>query len=159
MIDIDGHLRHAEIAYEANHSRARCPKCRLFGQLARDSSARSRRYKCRTPGCNKTMGCMEFYERYSTKYKARAIVRTKISTESELPGQRKRIGRKDHQMTDLERKASHEQRSMLSIEVPKLECVKQHISASSNSSRDAMLQGSSIRSPSSDYEMSTGSGT
>ena len=68
MIDMDGYLRPAENAFEINHNRARCPKCKVFGQFTRDSSAGSRRYKCRTPGCNKTMGCMEFYKRYSTKY-------------------------------------------------------------------------------------------
>ena len=69
MKDIDGYLRPAECAFEMNHSRARCPKCKIFGQFSRDSSAGSRRYKCRTPACNKTMGCKEFYQRYRTKYR------------------------------------------------------------------------------------------
>ena len=69
MKDIDGYLRPAECAFELNHRRARCPKCKLFGQFCRDSSAGSRRYKCRTPTCNKTMGCKEFYQRYRTKYR------------------------------------------------------------------------------------------
>ena len=68
MKDIDGYLRQAENTYEKNHRRARCPKCRVTGQITRDSSAGSRRYKCRTPECNRTMGCREFHQRYNTKH-------------------------------------------------------------------------------------------
>ena len=67
MIDLDGFLKQAEAIYESNHRRARCPKCRVVGQFSRDSSAGARRYKCRAPSCNKTMGCKEFYQRYCTR--------------------------------------------------------------------------------------------
>ena len=68
MKDIDGFLRSAENAFETNHGRTRCPKCSMVGQFTRELLLVCADYKCRTPMCNKTMGCKElFYGRYHTR--------------------------------------------------------------------------------------------
>ena len=180
MKDIDGYLRPAENAFEINHRRARCPKCRVTGQFTRDSSAGARRYKCRTPACNKTMGCREFYQRYSTKYRRVQPLADEeeepehaniqqSTKEREPPIEQMRT--KDHQMSDQqgkqvldERVAPQKQKitkpQTHSVQTPTPTARPTPTQTATRTAKPAATfnqEGCSTRSPSADQHISIGS--
>ena len=165
MKDIDGFLRPAEIAYEINHSRARCPKCMVFGKFARDSSAGSRRYKCRTPACNKTMGCKEFYMRYRTRYREMPPFVEEDHEPEQMDDQQRtkerkpateQVRLKDQKMADQEGKQVEEEYVAHMYKIAKLQTHAAQMSAPKTMFN---LEGCSARSSGADSAISIGTGT